>query len=537
MKRSFLKKKLLLIALLGMGLNSCNNYPPTDLTQNSIIPKPVSVEATGRTFELSEDAIIFVQEGSEELWQLGEYLVGIINPATGFNISQKSFSGAPFGHNIFLTLVDTISPNCAGDEAYELTIDEKWIQISACHPSGIARGIQTLRQLLPARIESGHKQEGPWLLATGTVEDFPMYSYRGAMLDVARHFFSVDDVKRFIDYLALYKMNILHLHLTDDQGWRVEIKSWPNLTLEGASSGVNGGKGGFYTQEEYREIVQYAQERYITIVPEIDLPGHTNAALASYPELNCDGKASAAYHGTKVGFSSLCTKKEVVFDFIDDVVRELAEMTPGPYFHIGGDESRSTSLEDYIPFVNRVQNIVLSHGKRVIGWDEISDAHLLGNAVVQYWSNDKNALKGVAQGAKVIMSPASRAYLDMKYNSSTTLGLNWAGYIEVDYGYDWDLASLVPGINKAQILGVEAPLWTETVTNFKEIEYMTIPRMLGYAEIGWTKPSQRSWDDYKVRLGKQSDRFDVMGINYYSSALVPWNVGSEKAEEMSDGKK
>ncbi len=529
MKSIFFGSLFLLTSTLMGGLNSCKSYPPTDLAQNNIIPKPVSVVATRGTFELSEGAMLYVQEGSDELLQLGQYLADILTPATGFSMAVKPSSSAPSGGNIFLSLVDV--DNELGEEGYELTIHKDWVQIAAVQPAGIARGIQTLRQLFPPRIEANEPQEGPWLLATGTVRDFPQYSFRGAMLDVARHFFQVKDVKQYIDYLALYKMNVLHLHLSDDQGWRIEIKSWPNLTQHGASTQVGGGEGGFYTQEEYQEIVQYAQERYITIIPEIDLPGHTNAALSSYPELNCDGKATELYTGTKVGFSTLCTKKEVVYEFIDDVVRELSEMTPGKYFHIGGDESLSTPLKDYIPFVNRVQQIVLSHGKQVIGWDEIAHARLVENAVVQYWARDKNALKGVEQGARVIMSPAAKAYLDMKYDSTTVLGLHWAGYIEVDAGYNWDLASLVPGIEQEQILGVEAPLWSETVTNMQEIEYMVIPRLLGYAEIGWTHPSQRSWDEYKVRLGNQHDRFNVLGINYYPSPLVPWKDGSAAAPE------
>ena len=221
----------------------------------------------------------------------------------------------------------------------------------------------------------------------------------------------------------------MHLHLADDQGWRIEIKSWPNLTAHGGKTEVGGGDGGFYTQVQYADLIKYAQERFITIIPEIDMPGHTNAALASYPELNCNGKATELYSGVEVGFSTLCTKKEVTYKFIDDVVRELAEITPGPYIHIGGDESHSTPIVDYIPFVNRVQDIVIAHGKKVLGWDEIALTTLKPNTVVQYWAKAENAIKGVAQGAKVLMSPAKNAYLDMQYDSTSTYGLHWAAYI------------------------------------------------------------------------------------------------------------
>jgi len=249
-----------------------------------------------------------------------------------------------------------------GEEGYELNITEEMVELKANKPAGIFYGIQTIRQLLPARVESGNTEQGPWKLPTGTIRDYPVYGYRGAMLDVARHFFSVDEVKTYIDRLALYKMNVLHLHLSDDQGWRIEIKSWPKLTEFGGKTEVGGGIGGFYTQEEYKDIVKYAQDRFITIIPEIDMPGHTNAALASYPELNVPGKKAELYTGVEVGFSTLDTHKELTYKFVNDVFRELAAITPGPYIHIGGDESHSTPIEDYIPFVNRVQDIVISPG-------------------------------------------------------------------------------------------------------------------------------------------------------------------------------
>jgi hexosaminidase len=345
---------------------------------------------------------------------------------------------------------------------------------------------------------------------------------------VARHFFQVDDVKRYIDLIALYKMNVMHLHLSDDQGWRIEIKRWPKLTSKGGSTQVDGGEGGFYTQEQYADIVKYAAEKYITVIPEIDMPGHTNAALASYDELNCSNKVTELYTGTDVGFSSLCTSTEITYQFIADVLGELAALTPGPYLHIGGDESHVTKLEDYIPFVNRVQGIVIGLGKKVIGWDEIALSTLNPETVVQYWAKEENAKKGVKQGAKVIMSPAANAYLDMQYDSTTKLGLHWAGYLEVDKGYNWDPAKIVPGIERKNILGIEAPLWTETVTKMDELEYMVFPRLPGFAEIGWSAPAMRNWNEYKVRLGRQAERFRALQVDYYPSKTVPWLVSEER---------
>ena len=523
------KWKVLLNTLFIFGIMfsgiSCTQRVQVDLTKENLIPKPVLLTATNSSFEITEKTGICFNSRSVDIEQTANYLAGVLRLSTGFSLLVESTGMEPKLGNIYLSLTENQG---LGDEGYELVVTEKLVKLMANKPAGLFRGVQTIRQLLPDEIELNNPSEGPWLIGTGTIIDYPVYEYRGAMLDVARHFFGVEDVKQFIDQLAAYKINYLHLHLSDDQGWRIEIKSWPNLTAHGGSTEVGGGEGGFYTQEQYKELVQYAAERYIHIVPEIDMPGHTNAALASYPELNCNGKATDLYTGTNVGFSTLCTKKEVTYKFIDDVIGELASMTRGPYIHIGGDESHVTPLKDYIPFINRVQEIVVKHGKMIIGWDEIAHSELKPNTVVQYWSLAENAIKGVGQGAKVLMSPAARTYLDMQYDSTTTLGLHWSGYIEVDSAYIWDPAKLVPGISKENILGVEAPLWTETIITMEDVEYMVFPRLPGLAEIGWTPASDRNWDEYKVRLGKHGKRMQAMGINYYPSPLVPWDDKPEK---------
>jgi hexosaminidase len=515
-------KNLAWASLILIGILFQPGCKPTDLSKENLIPKPVSVVATGNSFDLTDETDIYVQGESAELLRIGQFLADKLNISTGLGIDLKTTSEAAAKGNILLALSG--NDNELGDEGYELTITEKLVSLKANKPAGIFYGIQTIRQLLPSKVELATEQKGPWKIATGTIRDFPVYGYRGSMLDVARHFFGVDDVKNFIDQLAFYKMNMLHLHLSDDQGWRIEIKSWPNLTAHGGKTEVGGGEGGFYTQEQYSDIVKYAQERFITIVPEIDMPGHTNAALASYPELNIDGKATELYTGIKVGFSTLDTHKEITYKFIDDVVRELAALTPGEYIHIGGDESHVTKIEDYIPFIERVQEIVESHGKKVFGWDEIALSKLKPNTIVQYWAKAENAIKGVEQGAKVLMSPAKYAYLDLQYDSTSTYGLHWAGYIEVDKGYNWDPANLVPEIKKENIIGIEAPLWTETVSNRQEAEYLIFPRLLGYAEIGWTPVELRNWDEYKVRLSNHGARMKAMNIAYYPSGLVDWNT-------------
>lgn len=498
------------------GLMACE---PSNLAKESIIPLPVSVKATGDEFCMNDQTGIIVQGESAELMQTGQFMADKLNSSTGLGLKVKASNEAPARGNIYLSLTEDQE---LGDEGYDLSISEETVVLKANKPAGIFYGVQTIRQLLPARVESGTAQEGPWKLATGTIRDYPAYGYRGAMLDVARHFFSVEEVKTHIDRLAAYKMNVLHLHLSDDQGWRIEIKSWPRLTETGGKTEVGGGVGGYYTQDEYKDIVKYAQDRFITIIPEIDMPGHTNAALASYPQLNISGKTTELYTGVEVGFSTLDTHKESTYKFIDDVIRELAAITPGPYIHIGGDESHSTPLEDYIPFVNRVQDIVVSHGKQILGWDEIALSTLKPNAVVQYWAKAENAIKGIQQGAKVLMSPSKNAYNDMQYDSTSTFGLHWAAYIEVDQAYNWDPANLVPEIKRENIVGIEAPLWSETVSNMDEAEYLLYPRLLGYAEIGWTPVELRKWDNYKRRLRDHGDRMKAMGIGFYPSKLVKW---------------
>ena len=512
---------LFLAAVIATGLVSCRQeVTEKNMAEMSLIPLPESITPQDGAFRLKNRTVIAVDKDDEELLSVGHYLAALLKPATGIDFRVKTTSRLTPGGDIRLTLADN-EPDL-GQEGYELEVTPRRINIRANTPAGIFYGIQTLRQLLPPAVEKKSLQEGSWLIPAGTICDCPVYEYRGMMLDVARHFFPPEDVKRLIDEMALFKLNMLHLHLSDDQGWRIEIKSWPKLTETGGSTEVDGSEGGYYTQEEYKDLVQYAASRYITIIPEIDMPGHTNAALASYAELNCDGKARELYTGKKVGFSTLCTQKEVVYKFLDDVIGEISAMTPGPWFHIGGDESHSTPLEEYIPFITKASEIVAKHGKQVIGWDEIAQATLPPHATVQYWWKGENARKAAGKGIKVIMSPASRAYLDMKYDSTTTVGYNWAGYVEVDKAYTWDPATLVPGIDRNHILGIEAPLWSETIDKMKEIEYLTFPRLAGYAEIGWSTPARRDWNDYRMRLGEFGPRFEAMGINYYHSPLIDW---------------
>jgi hexosaminidase len=488
-------------------------------SMDNIIPKPVSVTPTGELFVATANSHIYVEPETAEIMGVGQYLVDRLNPSTGYGLQLSVTAGAPPAGSFYLTTVG--ADPALGEEGYELTITPDLVKLVAYQPAGLVRGIQTIRQLLPPAIESSTVQPGPWLIPTGAIRDYPRFAWRGVMLDVARHFFSVDDVKRYIDLIAYYKMNRFHLHLSDDQGWRVMINAWPNLATYGGSTEVGGGPGGYYTQAEYADIVAHAQRHYITVVPEIDLPGHTNAALASYPELNCDDQSPPLYTDIAVGFSSLCVDKELTFTFVEDVIRELAALTPGPYFHIGGDEAAATQADDYQRFIERTQMILQAYGKQMVGWQEIAQVNLLPTSIVQYW-NSNLAQTPAGQGAKVIMSPASKAYLDMKYDAETTLGFKWAGYIDVQTAYSWDPATQVEGINENDLIGVEAPIWSETLQTFTDVEFMAFPRLPGFAEIGWSPATGRDWNEYSPRLGAHGPRLMQMGVNFYQAPQVPW---------------
>lgn len=510
--------KLFPILLLTLVF-SCESALPTDLTKAALIPYPALVAPSGERFVLNEYTVLDIGQESEEVIALGKYLQSKIEEITALKLKTSMDDDSPANNFIVLRAAKERNPDIS-PEFYNMDITADKVEVFAEAPAGIFRAIHTLLQLIPG--EALGDEQMTWDIPTGGIIDEPAFAYRGAMLDVSRHFFGVEDVKRFIDLIALCKINYLHLHLADDQGWRIEIKSWPNLAVHGGSTQVGGGAGGFYTQEEYRDLVNYAASRYITIVPEIDMPGHTNAALASYPELNCDGLSPALYTGTEVGFSTLCTSKEVVYQFVDDVVRELAALTPGPYIHIGGDESHVTALEDYIPFIERVQTIVAKHGKQIIGWDEISHANLTEGAVVQYWADAENAQRGVSKGAKVLLSPAHKVYLDMQYDSTTALGLHWAAYIELDSAYLWSPEKLVEGVRPSSILGIESPLWSETITNMDEIEYMVFPRLLAHAELGWSPAEVRNWAEFSDRLVRYAPHLEAMGVDFYKSPMVEW---------------
>jgi hexosaminidase len=415
----------------------------------------------------------------------------------------------------------------AADEAYALAVTRDGVRLTARRPAGLFYGVQTLRQLLPAAVEHpaalGRRMAAP----AGRVTDQPRFGWRGVMLDVSRHFLPAADVKRFVDLMALYKLNRLHLHLSDDQGWRIEIRSRPELARVGGSTQVGGGPGGHYTQAEYADIVAYAAARYVMVVPELDMPAHTNAALASIPALNCDRRAPALYTGTKVGFSALCADSAETYRFVDDVVREVAALTPGPFVHIGGDEVEKLTHPQYVAFIERVQGIVRRHGKRMIGGARWRPPALDPSSVVQHWRRDSSAMHA-ARGGSLILSPSSKVYLDMKYDAATPLGLRWAGLVDVRTAYDWEPATYLAGVPERAVLGVEAPLWSETVVTRGDFEFMAFPRLAAVAELGWSSPAVRGWEGFRARLGAHGPRLSALGVNFYRAPEIPWETGAAR---------
>ncbi|MBG0567638.1 beta-N-acetylhexosaminidase [Actinoplanes sp. NEAU-A11] len=399
-------------------------------------------------------------------------------------------------------------------EAYRLAITADSVTLSGGSPQGLFWGVQTVLQL-------GE------VLPGGVIEDAPRYAYRGAMLDLARHFFTAAEVKAHIDLLVQFKINHLHLHLTDDQGWRLEIPGWPRLTevSGGAGTGVDGTGPGFLTLAEYADVVAYAAERFVTIVPEIDMPGHVNAVHVAYPELTADGQAVAPRTDAEVGYSSLVAGMEETYAFVEDVIKTVADLTPGPYLHIGGDECLSTPPEDYRTFLARVLPLPGKYGKRAVGWHEIAAADLPETAVVQFWrieGDEPNVTRAAAAGRQVIMAPADRTYLDMKYDADTRLGLDWAGHLSVERAYDWDPADRLPGVGEEALLGVEAPLWSETLRSVADVQYLTLPRLPAIAEVAWSPRGSRDWESFRARLAAFGPRWDAAGIAYHRSAEIDW---------------
>lgn len=495
---------------------------------DNIIPLPVAAAPGSDYFVLANTKQILISASQPKLVavanQLTKSISSLVQQSIEINVisEQKlldlNLSQADRAVNQISLFVDNTL--AGGPEAYNIVIEKQLLSVVGGSDAGVFRGIQTLKQLFP--LASEHKLAA---LKTGVIKDYPRFEHRGFMLDVARHFYTVDEVKQVIDYLAAYKYNVFHFHLTDDQGWRIEIPSWPKLTEVGSNSAV--GKEScencFYSLDEYQEIVQYADQRFITLIPEIDVPGHVKAALAAYPEeLYCDGdKPDWPYTGIKVRISSLCFSNPKIYDFFEDVVSEVAKRTTGQYIHVGGDETpKWVKHQDYADFMLKASDIIKKHGKTMMGWtnDLGSVAGLPTDVVGQDWSTKKhcceNTLNMAKNSNKIVMSPANKAYLDLKYDKDAPIGLHWAGYNSIENSYNWDPELMIEGLNAKNIIGVEAALWGETIKSMSDAQYMIFPRLLSLSEVAWSPQKQRSWSGFSKRLAQQLDTFEQQGINY-----------------------
>ncbi|MFK4759453.1 family 20 glycosylhydrolase [Microbacterium sp. ZW T5_45] len=433
-----------------------------------------------------------------------------------------------------------IDPAVAAPEGYTLDVVDG-IRVVGADDAGLFYGIQSLLQLIR------QDAEGAWSVHRASIADAPRFTHRGVMLDVARHFFTVSEVRRLIDAASALKLNRLHLHLSDDQGWRIAIGSRHLLTELASDSAAGGEPGGFYSASDYREIVEYAAAHHMVVIPEIDLPGHTHAVGVAYPDLVEEPvideafRAQAAslgqalpvagvpYTGWGVGHSSLRIHDERTYEFIGEVIAELAALTPGPYLHIGGDEALGTTAEDYALFISRATRAVVDAGKTPIAWHEAGAAADLARGTIgQYWGSvtakdvaRAETARFVEREGAVILSPSDVAYLDMKYTPDFPLGLDWAGTIDVRKAYEWDPTSVLD-IDALAILGVEAPLWSETARTFEHVQLLAFPRIAAVAEIAWSTAAGRDWESFRVRLGSLAPLWTAAGISYHPTDDVPW---------------
>lgn len=430
-------------------------------------------------------------------------------------------------------------------ESYTITVSPETAEIVGADAAGLFYGRQTFAQLI-------EEDAAGRFVAPVQIADAPRFAYRGVMLDIARHFHGADVIKSFIDRASSLKFNHLHLHLSDDQGWRIQIDSWPLLTEKASGTSSLGDPGGFLTKDDFREILAYAADRHMVVVPEIDLPGHTHAVGVAYPELTEQpvfndhlvtqaeelGQAlpvhGEPFLGWGVGHSSVKIREERTYEFLRAVLGEVAELTPGPYLHIGGDECLGTAKEDFDYFIGRVTAMVKELGKTPVAWHEAGAANIADGTIGQFWGArvpdpaHATATEGfVARGGQVILSPSDAAYLDMKPVADFPVGLVWAGLIPVSQSYDWEPSDILENVPDEAILGVEAPLWSETVRTPDDIDRLIFPRAAAQAEIAWSRPAgtpERNWESFSGRVGRVARLWAGAGWGWYDSPEVPWKA-------------
>ncbi|OKL53580.1 hypothetical protein BSZ39_08770 [Bowdeniella nasicola] len=526
--------------------------PPPPANPVALVPLPSSVtpHAEADPFTLTPDAKI-VAPG--EARQAGEFLATIMRASTGYALPVVD-SGDTAGNIVLSVTADAKTP-----EGYALKVSSDGITATGNSAHGVFNAVQTIRQLFPAMLESKHEVNAEWIAAAVDITDAPRFAHRGVQLDPARSFVTVAEVKKVIDTMAAYKLNRLHLHLADDQGWRIEITNdgrvagddidYTRLTSISGQTAMNAhggqighselGRTGYYTQADYKEIVKYAADRHVTVIPEIDVPGHTNAALHAIPQLNTAGAShqgtpeqpTAPANGTgSVGYSYLDPDSEVSFTFLTHVFKQIAAMTPGEFIHMGGDESHDMTRRHghakYAGFLDRVVTILHDLGKKPIGWNEVHEANLKPGDTIQYWVGDPAPVRAAVKdkGARLIVSLSTQgAYLDQKYNAKTPYGLSWARTGDFDVFYSWDPKAAV-NLSDDTIRGVEAPMWSEAIRGGDQVEFMAFMRSISIAEMGWTAQNQRDVNDFKQRMAYQGPRLTANNVQFFDGPTTTWQT-------------
>lgn len=512
----------------------------------SIIPKPMKVEQRDGSFVVRAETGIFVEKGSTEVADVGKYLTDVLGRATGYplNVSDSDEIAAAKGA---ILLTRRGARDDLGNEGYELTVGPDAIVLRAPKTAGLFYGVQTLRQLLPPEIEGASPAKGKvaWAIPCVQIVDQPRFEWRGLLVDSARHFFPKESLKKFIGLMALHKFNILQVHFTDDQSWTLQIDACPKLTEVGARGGpyaINGtwlgvgkgiGSGRYYTKDDVREIVQYAADRHITIVPEIEMPAHAASWLAAYPELLC--ASHAKFPAPEVGkpgdatqrvvwsaYRELCLGNEATYRMVEKILAEVSEMFPGPYLHIGGDEASKfgwkqcdlcqarmkaeglkdeRELQSY--FIRRVGKFIESRGRKFVGWDEIMQGGLAPNAIVMSWTGVAPGQAAVKAGHDVVFSPTSHCYFDYGYDR-----------IPTEKVYSFEPLESLNSDEAKRVKGVQGNLWSEWIPDLNRLEYMAFPRACALAEVAWSPTQSRNWQDFQKRMTPHRVRLDALNVNY-----------------------
>ncbi|MEW6236875.1 MAG: beta-N-acetylhexosaminidase [Candidatus Omnitrophota bacterium] len=539
MRNRFIQWTILIAALGGINAESANQETiKEDVMKEeiSIIPQPMSLKKTGGAFTLDRNAVIQLDSSGEDIAAIGGWLGEWLSNALGSEIPVLAANAVPANaKRIVLSIEEKNEP--LGEEGYELTVSTQTILLRANRPAGLFYAVQTLRQLLPPSFEKSGAAAASCAIPGVEIEDRPQYRWRGALLDCARHFMTKDFLLRYIDLLAYHKLNVFHLHLTDDQGWRIEIEKHPKLMEVGAYR-MEGNEryGGYYSKKDLREIIAYAQARFITVIPEFEMPGHASAAIASYPELACDGQSISVLTEWGVFKNVFCAGKEGAFDFLESVLDEIIDIFPSPYIHIGGDEAprdhwqecplcqkriqeehlkSEAELQSYL--IRRIEKFLSSRGRRMIGWDEILEGGgLPPSAIVQSWRGMDGAVTASKLGHDVVSSPNPFVYFDYPQEEKQVSSKpDWMilTTMEKTYSFRATPPELTPDEAK-HVLGAECALWTEHSPQ-EQVDQQTFPRLCAYSETVWTPEKALDWQNFQKRITPHLERLAALGVDYY----------------------